>query len=156
MPLRTAHSLTCTVLLGLGRADLSFRTVLVWAVVLTPLFVFGARYGLTGVTLAWVLGFPLVYLASVWMIVRAMNIPASLMFEPMLAPALSAGACAGVVFALQGVLHGYLPQLPLLGLEIICGALIYVLALRLLSRQIFAEVLDLVLRFAGKRAPTTG
>jgi O-antigen/teichoic acid export membrane protein len=156
LPLRTAHSLTCTVLLGLGRADLSFRTVLVWAVVLTPLFVLGARYGLTGVTLAWVLGFPLVYLASVWMIVRTLNIPASLMFEPMLAPALSAGGCAGVVFALQAGLHGYLPPAPLLGLEIVCGALTYVLALRLLSRQIFAEVLDLVLRFAGKRAPTTG
>jgi teichuronic acid exporter len=156
LPLRTAHSLTCTVLLGLGRADLSFRSVLIWAVLLTPLFFVGARFGLFGVALAWVVGFPLVYLVSVWMLVRVLRIPASLLFQPMASPALAAAACVAAVLVTQAVLVSRLSPLVVLGLQVAAGAITYIGILRLSSREVFAEVVDLVQRFSGRRTDPAG
>jgi len=156
LPLRTAHSLTCTVLLALGHANLSFRSVLIWAVLLTPLFFIGAQYGLFGVALAWVVGFPVVYLASVWMVVRVMRIPASLLFQPMVSPALAAAGCVAVVWLTQSALLARLSAPLVLGLQVVIGGVTYVVLLRLLSREAFAEVVDLVQRLTGRRAAPAG
>jgi len=153
LPLRMAHSLTCTVLLGVGRADLSFRTVLVWAVVLTPLFVVGARFGLVGVTFAWAAGFPIVYAVSVWMIVRAMHVPARVFLAPMIAPAMAAAACAAVAFAVNWALGGVLHAVVVLPLQVVGGALAYLGALYLFSRATALELFDFVLRLAGRKSP---
>jgi O-antigen/teichoic acid export membrane protein len=153
LPLRTAHSLLATVLFALGRADVSLKIVLIWALVLSPLFVLGVFFGVTGVAAAWAVGFPLVYLLGVRAVAQSLSIPTEGLWAPMFAPALSATGCVAVVFLVYALCDGRFPPTVTLALEISAGALTYVLLLRALSRSAFHEIIDLVRRFTRREQP---
>jgi O-antigen/teichoic acid export membrane protein len=150
LPLRMSHSLTGTVLVALGRADLSFGSVLVWAIILSPAFFFGAHFGMVGVAASWAVGFPVVYGLTIWMICYFLKVPLSIMLAPMTAPASAAALCAGVVVALQLTLDGRVTTATYLPLQVILGALAYLASLRFLAPTAFAEIFDLVARVIGR------
>jgi teichuronic acid exporter len=151
LPLRTAHSLAATVLLALGRADTSLQTVLIWAAVLTPMFLFGIRFDITGVAAAWAIGFPLVYLFCALIMSRALKLPRGTFLAPMLPYAAAAAGCCAVVLALGWEFSGMTQPAPLLALQVIAGALTYLFLLRLLSRSGFNEVFNLAAHLVGRR-----
>jgi teichuronic acid exporter len=151
LPLRTVHSLSTTVLLALGRADLSLRGVLLWAALLSPMFLVGAKLdGINGVAAAWAIGFPLVYLIHAWLATRTLKVPAGLFIVPMLAPMAAAAACAGVATVLRLGLGTTLSAHVLFIAQVCGGAGTYLVLLRLLSREAYNEILDLVLRLVGR------
>jgi teichuronic acid exporter len=152
LPLRTAHALTSTVLLALGRADLSLHNVLVWAGVLSPLFLIGANYGLAGVAAAWAVGFPIVYLISAYLLKRGLHIPAAVLLTPMAAPAASAALCVAAVFACELFLAASIPVVALLAVQVISGGVAYVVALRVLSLRQFRDAEDVCYRLIGRRS----
>src|SRR5262249_27412238 len=91
VPFRMVFSLTTTALLAAGRADVSFAVAALWAAVLSPLFWLGAKFGLQGVAVAWAAGFPLVYVLSLTVIARAMNVPFTTLMQPIVSPAAAGG-----------------------------------------------------------------
>jgi hypothetical protein len=140
-------------LFALGRADVSFKIVLVWAAVLSPLFLVGVRFGVVGVAAAWAIGFPFVYLLGARLVAKSLSIPQASLWTPMLAPAISAAGCVGVVLIVHTLLAGELRPSAILTLEVVGGAITYGFLLRVLSRSAFDEILDLLRRLAGRGQP---
>ena len=153
LPLRTAHSLVATVLFALGRAQISFRVVLIWAAVLTPMFVVGLQFGVGGVAGAWAIGFPIAYLLGTRLVASALSIPLSSLWAPMLGPAIAAAGMAGIVLVVQSLCEGVLPAQATLALQILAGALTYGVLLRIFFREAFDEIFDLLGRLVGKKQP---
>jgi teichuronic acid exporter len=151
LPLRVAHSLSATTLLAIGRADVSFKAVGVWAVVLSPLFFVGAHYGLVQVALAWTLGFPLAYLWCILIIARNLKIPARAMIAPMLAPA-SAGAVAALAAVVTGWACRGLPPAAILLMQTTAGIAAYVAFVRFSLAPLYSELRDLVEQLIRRRA----
>ncbi len=153
LPLRTAHSLVATVLFALGRADVSLKVVVIWAAVLTPMFLVGVFFGATGVAAAWALGFPIAYALGARSVAASLSIPIEGLWTPMFAPAMSAFGCVAVVFVVYVLCAGRLSPIVTMALEIAGGGVAYGLLLRLLSRRAFHEISDLLQRFAGREQP---
>lgn len=151
LPLRTAHSLSSTALLAIGRADVSFKTVMLWAAVLTPMFVFGVSYGLEGIAAAWAIGFPLIYLVSAYIISKALRLHWRTMLLPMAAPMIAAAGCAVAARGFELISSQWLsfPLMQLIG-QVIAGAIVYIILLRLTSPRLFGEMSDVVLRMTGR------
>jgi teichuronic acid exporter len=152
LPLRVAHSLTVTALLAIGRADISFKTVAVWAIVLSPLFFVGLRYGLTGVALGWALGFPVVYLCCLLIIGRDLKIPIGSMLEPMLGPAAAGATSAFVAVAFGWLCLGLLPPGTVLVIQAILSIAVYIAFVRIGLTPLYRELQDVRGQLMWRRA----
>lgn len=150
LPVRMAGAFLHTVLLALGRADVAMRIMIIWALTLMPMFAVGSLWGVVGVAAAGALGFPIIYLLSIRMFARALDIPLGTFLAPLLAPGGAALGCALVATLVRLAVAGLLPAVVVLCLQILAGALAYVALLRLLSHATLLEATDLVLRFARR------
>lgn len=149
LPLRTATAFISTVLLALGNAGAAMRIMLIWAAVLMPLVVLGAKWGIVGVALAWALGFPIIYLLIVMMVSRAMGVPISTLVAPMMPSAIAGAACAAAALGTQWLLQAEVSQPVLLGLQILAGAAFYAAVLLLFARRTAFEFANLIASLLG-------
>lgn len=152
LPLRVAHSLTVTALLAIGRADVSFKTVAVWALVLSPLFVVGLRYGVTGVALAWALGFPVVYLCCIGIMARDLKIPIRALVSPMLGPCTAGALSAFVALASGWLCRGLLPSIAVLFIQTMLSIAVYVAFIRLGLAPLYRELRELFAQLVRRRS----
>jgi O-antigen/teichoic acid export membrane protein len=148
LPLRTNHSLATTALFAWGRADVSFLTVLAWAIVLVPAVLIGAPWGLVGVSFACAITFPLTYVISAALISRSLNIQFALILRPCIVPAVAATVCGIIVYGIGHFGCTRLLASLVLALQILLGVAVYILVFRLLDRHRFREVADLMRSFA--------
>jgi O-antigen/teichoic acid export membrane protein len=138
LPLRTVQTLTASILVGLGRTDVSFKNVVLWALVLPPAILAGSRYGMTGVAAAWALAFPVIFLLGSIRVAHALALRPAQMLRPLLLPAACASIMALTVFGV-GRIFADRSAVMRLALETLTGLATYPLALRLLARQVFAD-----------------
>jgi len=90
MPLRMIANFVPAAIQGMGRSDILLRNA-IWASVILPLaFLIGVNWGLLGISLAWLVASPLMFLQSTMRIVPALGLHMRQLFKAMM-PAAGAG-----------------------------------------------------------------
>lgn len=148
MPLQMMSNLLPPALQGIGRPDVSVSNLLV-AVVIMPLsFLVGARWGLIGVSIAWVLAYPVVFLVMVSRSVALLGVTMRQFFATITFPLILSASMYGVVFFTKMALGSYDEMLQIVRLVIlvIVGAGVYSSLALLLNREAVKEVTQLVRR----------
>jgi O-antigen/teichoic acid export membrane protein len=104
--LKSLTPITYNLLSGLGRTDLGFKFTLMNLVVLFPAFAAGCYfYGMTGVCLAWLIGYPPICAWIVWQGTRVTETPIGDYLSVLRFPVLTAAACMAAMFAAGAVLE---------------------------------------------------
>ena len=120
--------------------------------ILPASFYFGSRWGTVGIAGAWVVVYPLVQLPLFWRVFRAIDMSAREYFAS-LWPAVSACAImAAVIEALKLSLLFGRPAAARLAVEIVSGAVAYLLALGVMHRERFLIFVNLLSNFRKRES----
>jgi len=129
---------------GLGRMDIVLKQVLLASIVMPISFLIGSQWGIVGLSLAWVVAFPFVFVGSLIPFLRAINLRIMDVFSAMARPALAAlGMYVVVTLAREAISPGthIVIQLSVL---VIIGALIYSALVIAINRDGFREIIGLL------------
>ena len=99
MPVRMIGQLMPPTLQGIGQAKLVARNQLQACVVMVIAFLVGVRYGIIGLSLAWLVAFPLVFLVNLRTWLPVLGMPANQLLGAMARPAVAAAGMFGAVAA---------------------------------------------------------
>ncbi|MGE4546119.1 MAG: lipopolysaccharide biosynthesis protein, partial [Pedobacter sp.] len=144
VPLRMVSNLMNPALLGAGRADYSFHNSLVAFLVMPLAFWVGSKWGLFGISMAWVVAFPFVLCLNLFRLVKVLNITFLEVFEAMLLPFLSGFIMySGVVLAKKVTFVSY-GNFSKVGLSVMTGIVIYIIVTNILNKKGIKEVRKLV------------
>jgi O-antigen/teichoic acid export membrane protein len=119
----------------MGDSRYAMRVGLVSGVMMPLAFIVGSRWGIAGIALVWVSGFPLTTLPLYWRVFRRLELAAFAYLE-VLWPALSASLLMlGAVWLVKQMLPGDFSAVARLVLEVITGGVVYTLAVVTLHRE---------------------
>ena len=149
LPLRLTWMLLARVVVGVGRPELSFRGQIYWLFTVLPALVVGARFGITGVAVAWAVSFPLMFIIVTRTIATALQLPWTDLLTPLVRPAAAAAAMSVLVWVIDAAVAETLPNLLRLLVAALSGGTAYAAVLRLIAPKVFQETLAFVLRFLG-------
>ena len=117
-------------LVATGHAKLNMRFNLMAAVAVPGVLYFGSRWGMTGVALAWVVGYPLITIPTFFrQTLRILDLRASTYLRTLWPAASAAAGIAAAVLGLRAVVPTAWPTGLRLGMEVLAGALGYVAVL---------------------------
>jgi teichuronic acid exporter len=146
MPIRMASNLLPPALQGVGRPDVSVQNLLLALLVMPVAFAVGTRGGIVGVCVAWLVAFPLVWLAMLLRSRAALGVGIAEMLRPLALP----GACAAAMFAAvvgaRGAFAGFEPALLRLAALCAIGAAVFLGTMWLAGRGRLLDVVALARR----------
>jgi teichuronic acid exporter len=99
MPFRMVSNFLPSAVDAVGRPDISVKNLFTASIVMPSAFLIGGQWGIQGLCIAWVIAFPLVFLANLTRSLPAINIRVLPFLASMAWPALASGAMYGVVIA---------------------------------------------------------
>jgi teichuronic acid exporter len=99
MPFRMVSNFLPSAVDAVGRPDISVKNLITASIVMPSAFLIGGQWGIQGLCIAWVIAFPLVFLANLTRSLPAINIRLAPFLASMAWPALASGSMYGVVLA---------------------------------------------------------
>ena len=97
MPIHMFAPFMNTAAQGIGRADIAAKQVFVSSLVMPTAFMVGSHWGLTGLAMAWLLGFPVVFIVAMRLFLPVIELRVRDLLAAMARPVVaSAGMAAGV------------------------------------------------------------
>ena len=145
IPIRMISNLMNPAVLGAGRSDLSFYNALVPLIFMIPAFFIGSFWGIIGVSLAWVIVFPIAFYLNLGRVVKILKLRIIDVFKAMQLPCLSSLIMYVCIMNIKFVLNLDIKILKMIIL-IGCGFSIYCLITFVINRKGLKEIRDL-LRF---------
>lgn len=146
LPLRATAALLPPALFGVGRAATNVANMALSLILMTAAFLVGVRYGIHGLSVAWVTMYPVVFLVTTARAAGALGMTTAEVLRPALAPA-AASAAMGAVVWLGGVLLGdALGPAVRLALLIVIGIAAYAGLVALVLRDRLREITAVVRR----------
>src|SRR5260370_36126741 len=107
-------------LVATGHAKLNMRFNLMAAVAVPAVLYFGSRWGMTGVALAWVIGYPLITIPTFFrQTLRILDLRASAYLRTLWPAASAAAGIAAAVLGLRAVVPAVWPTGLRLGIEML-------------------------------------
>jgi teichuronic acid exporter len=142
MPLRIIAPVVDSATEAVGRAEIGVRNMLVASVVMPIAFFVGCRWGLTGLSLAWVLVYPLVFVQNISNNLRALSLRARDFYQPMLRPAFGSACMFGAVASARLLIEAN----PIIkfALMVLIGASTYAVLMLLINRHGMHDVLKVM------------
>lgn len=156
MPLRMIANFVPAAIQGMGRSDIMLRNA-IWASVILPLgFLIGVNWGLLGISLAWLVVSPLMFLQNMWTILPVLGLRMSQLAKAMM-PAAGAGFIMyGAVTSMRYLLADGQGGVLRLGVLIAVGALVYCAASFGINRKGTYEVLEMLRSIAMLKRTKSG
>jgi O-antigen/teichoic acid export membrane protein len=148
MPLRMTSNLMPAALQGVGRVDLEVRGLLVLWLLMPAAFFFASRWGVEGVSLAWVLVFPIAFAINLSFSLPVLGVGRWRFVGTVLRSALPGVPMYAAVLLARAAI-GPVTPITLLGALAFVGAATYALAVFILNREGLREVRQV--RWVGKR-----
>lgn len=145
MPLHMLAPFLNTTAQGIGRTDLVVRQVLQAAIVMPVAFFIGSSWGLLGLSLAWVVAFPIVFVMNIQSLLPQIGLRMPDVLRAMWRPATASGGMYGSVAIARPMLTDYFPQMPLMIALIAIGAATFFALSALYNRAALKE-LSLLMR----------
>jgi O-antigen/teichoic acid export membrane protein len=156
LPLRGVYALLESSVIGTGRTSTTFKNMLTWAVIMMPFLFIGVTvrfYGMAvyGAAIAWIVGFPLVFLTTMRRIARAFATRVSALLQPMWIPA----ACSFIsCIAAEAVKLSFSPTfnaLSQLGSQGLVGGVCYLITIRLFGDSHYRQIRELLIRLLRRQ-----
>jgi O-antigen/teichoic acid export membrane protein len=143
VPLGMISGMILSALKAVGRPELSLRNVASGAVFMALAFVVGSRWGLVGLSVAWVVAYPLYFLATVVRSAPALGSSAAAVVARIVRPLAAGAFMLAVVAALRASAADALGDGPgRLAALIVVGALGYGAAMAMLGRGALVEAVE--------------
>jgi PST family polysaccharide transporter len=141
-----------------GLSRFVMRNSIAAAIILPVAFLVGARWGTSGVAMAWVLAYPLVAIPLCIVVFRRIGLPRREAIAAIWPAVSSAALMVPVVLLVRYGLGDQVPAAARLALQVLAGAATYCLAVFSLHRKALRDALDIFPRFRKKQsgAPGTG
>ena len=150
VPLRLVQTTLSTATIAAGHVGADLRNNLVGLAVLAPAFAVGAHWGgVNGLALAWLLGFPLVFVLAVWRITGKLGLGLGQVLRQLLEPAAAGAVLWLVVAGLSWLLTPLLPAVLALAVQVLAGAASFLAVVALIDRPTLRELLGFVQRKPG-------
>lgn len=124
MPLRMLSSMIPAAVQGLGRPEVSVLNQISACIVMPIAFVLGANWGVLGISLAWVIGFPLVLAGNLLRAMPIIGLTARRLIGSQIGSAISAAGMWAAV-ELTHIALAKLPLFPRFFILILVGAMTY-------------------------------
>ena len=150
LPLRTVYALLGSAVVGTGNTSTTFKNMIAWALIMTPVLVVGAVFGPRAVAVAWLVGFPLVFLSAMRRISRSFGIKLSELLRPLFMPAMCAAVTAVSVGLLTLFLEPLLKPLLLLAIQVVLAAGLYWVLLVRFGRSQYDLAVKLARQLLGR------
>jgi len=144
IPLRMISNLMNPAALGAGRPEISFQNSLVAFILMPAAFVIGSFWGLLGVSLAWVIAFPMVLCLNFSRVSKILHVNLMDLLRSMQLPCYAALLMYGVVQFVKTELLIKMQNVPKMIILVGCGAIIYVAMTLLFNNRGLREVRELV------------
>lgn len=150
MPFVTLQIMFMPAANGIGRPDLAVRISAAGAAIMVVTFLIGAQYGVIGLTLAWVIGFPLFTIIAALIILPVIGVTLGQLAKAV-APGLFCALAMGAV--VTGVDYALPPLEPIARLAILVpvGGASYAALLFLFARATLDELIRLVWKRGGAK-----
>jgi O-antigen/teichoic acid export membrane protein len=144
IPIRMVSGLMPPAVIGLGRPDVSFLNVLVASLVMPVVILIGSNWGIVGVSLAWVIFYPLVVLINLIRVMPVLGVKVLDVLLAMARPALSSFTMYIAIMVMRVTFATEIGSIAHLVLLIIGGAIVYGGMLLTLDRHGCREVVGLM------------
>src|SRR6266700_4108209 len=152
MPLRMLMNALQPFLWGVGRPDTSVSIFLIGALSMPVAFLVGAQWGPVGLSLAWALAYPVVFLASIAHARTLSGVLVTDILRTMQRPILASLFMSTVVFAVKHyVVVGQSRPILHLASLVLVGAVTYIGAMLVLDRDVCRESSESLRAFFGVR-----
>jgi hypothetical protein len=158
IPLGMISGIVLAALKAVGRPDLSLRNVSAGAGLMITAFVIGAQWGLTGLSLAWLVAYPLYFVATLVRSAPVLGTTAGAVLARLARPLMASALMLATVEFLRAPAADALVYGPArLAALVLAGAAVYGAAMLTFGRGPFAEAMSLLHPGGGRReAPVRG
>lgn len=146
MPLRMISNFLPSVTDAVGKPKISVRNLLFASVIMPTAFLIGSQWGVTGLCIAWLLGFPLVFLSNVLRVLPSINLTLLELLRAFMRPCLAGLLMYGAVTAGSQMLQPHLAASARLPILVVLGVLTYGLTVMVIDRDGCKAVLGLLRR----------
>jgi O-antigen/teichoic acid export membrane protein len=146
MPITILSPFLNTAFQGIGRAGVVVRNMLTASIIMPVLFWAGTHWGVMGLSAAWLVGFPLVFLVNLRRMLPLVSLRLADVLAAIALPATAASVMYGCVAAARQVLPSGLPTPAVLATLIATGATAYAIATLAVNRKGLREALRLFRR----------
>jgi len=153
IPFRMIGSIISTTIMSMGRVDIAMITNVIGFFLLVPLFYVGARYGIVGLSVAWLVVTPLMFMLNMFRALPTLGLSMPGVISEIWRPLLSAAVMFVAVEGARRLLDG-IGDVPRFAALVAFGAAIYCICAWLVNRAATIEALVLIFpsRFAHLRA----
>jgi O-antigen/teichoic acid export membrane protein len=144
MPLLMINNIFNPLLHGIGKPEITIKN-LVWACLIMPLaFVIGIKWGLIGLSFAWVIGYPIIFIGNIIRLLPVINLRIDNFIKEMIDPIISGVVMIGTVYISRKYLTANMNYtLSLITLTVI-GASTYISCLLSVSKNSYNEMLSII------------
>ena len=138
-------NITDPVLFALGRPDVGVKVLAIGCVLMPAAFLVGVQWGLLGISLAWLVAYPLYFLITLWITMPIVGMKMSRYIGEFIGPMAMGGVMYAAVVAARYLVSPMLPN-PILQLAMLIsvGALTYSLLAILFQRKVLLELVSMV------------
>ena len=143
IPLRMIGSVISTTIMSLGRVDNALGSTILGAFVAVPLFWFGAQHGIVGLSVAWLVAAPAMFLLNLFRALPILHLSATEVAAELWRPALVSAVMFAAVEGTRGPL-GDTPAPVALAALVATGAVVYGGGMWLVNRPASIEALALL------------
>lgn len=156
IPFRMIGSIISTTIMSMGRVDIAMWTTIIGACIAPPLFYLGSRFGVVGLSIAWLVITPILFALNMFRALPILGLSMAAVAAEVWRPLLISAIMFAAVEVLRHV-FAHLGYAPLFVLLVTAGALVNVAGNWWLNRVATLEALALLFprRFAHLRAPDT-
>ncbi len=153
IPFRMIGSIISTTIMSMGRVDIALVTTVIGACIAPPIFLIGARYGIVGLGIAWLVVTPILFLLNMFRALPILGLSLAGVVTEVWRPM----TVSTIMFVVVEALRQWLPGLPdsaAFAFFVVTGALVYCAGTWLLNRAASVEALTLLFpdRFADRSA----
>jgi O-antigen/teichoic acid export membrane protein len=144
LPLKAVAAIFSPAVCGIGRPDIDVWNMTLALILMTVALLVGVQYGVTGICLAWVIAYPVAFLAMAWRSGRALSTSIADFLSRCAFPAVSSALMALFVAGLRVALTPLGVSALRLGLLIAAGAAAYGASVLLFQRSTLRELIAVV------------
>lgn len=156
MPLRMIGHFLPNATLGIGRSDITFRNALLGALLMPVAFLIAVNWGIIGLSVAWLAGWPLLLLQNITRSAPALGLRVSDFLAALARPALAASIMYAAVLVTRTLIPDRVASVMVLFLLVLVGAIAYLAASWTFNKRGVEEAFDLVREAAIGKPPPAG
>ena len=144
MPLRMLSTIITSLFFGIGRPHINAQNYALAILVMPLLFYFSTDWGVVGLSVAWLIGFPSLFVLFVWRVCHAVGIKPIHYLEAIYRPLCNSVLMYGMVWLARPYVAGASGEMLHLAQLVVIGVGAYMAGVMLIDRTTFRELTALL------------